>query len=79
MNALAFFLFPIALLPVGLAFWGRYVFESETVFFALLALAGVCGCQVYWIALESAVKTALTRREAILNELGRSDGPLSLT
>lgn len=79
MNALTFFLFPIALLPVALAYWARYVFESEIVFFALLVLAALLGVQVYWIALESAVKTALVRREAILNELGRSDGPLSIT
>jgi ABC-2 type transport system permease protein len=78
MNALTFFLFPIALLPVALAYWGGYVFESEAVFFALLALAAVVAGQVYWISLESSVKTALARREAILNELGRSDGPLSL-
>jgi len=35
------------------------------------------GVVVYWIALESAVKTALQRKESILDELGRSDGPLS--
>ena len=79
MNAFAFFLFPVALLPVALAYWARYVFESEVVFFALLTLAALLAAQVYWVALESAVKTALTRREAILNELGRSDGPLSIT
>jgi hypothetical protein len=77
MNAFAFFLFPLALLPIVLAYWGRYVFDSEIVFFSLLALAGLLGLQVYSIALESAVKTALLRKESILNELGRSDGPLS--
>ncbi len=79
MNAFAFFLFPVALLPIALAYWGRYVFESEVVFFALLALAAAMGAAVYWIALESAVKTALLRKESILNELGRSDGPLSVS
>ena len=77
MNALAFFLFPIALAPIGLAYWGRYIFSSETVFFALLGLAAAVGMVVYWIALDSAVKTALQRKESILDELGRSDGPLS--
>jgi ABC-2 type transport system permease protein len=79
MNALAFFMFPVALLPIGVAYWGRYIFESELIFFGLLAVAAIIGGQVYWIALESAVKTAILRREAILNELGRSDGPLSIT
>jgi len=77
MNALAFFLFPIALAPIGLAYWARYVFSSEVVFFGLLAVAALVGVVVYWIALESAVKTALQRKESILDELGRSDGPLS--
>jgi ABC-2 type transport system permease protein len=77
MNAFAFFLFPIALMPIALSYWARYVFESELVFFVLLALAAVIGMQVYWIALQSAVKTALLRKESILDELGRSDGPLS--
>ena len=79
MNALAFFLFPVALAPIGLAYWGRYIFDSETVFFGLLGVAAVVGAQVYWIALESAVRTALLQKESILNELGRSDGPLALS
>lgn len=78
MNAFAFFLFPVALMPIALAYWARYVFDSEVAFFALLGLAGALGVAVYWIALESAVKTALQRKESILNELGRSDGPLSV-
>lgn len=77
MNAVAFFLFPVALAPIGLAFWARYVFSSEAVFFALLGLAAAVGVVVYWVALDSAVKTALQRKESILDELGRSDGPLS--
>ena len=77
MNALAFFLFPVALLPIMLAYWGRYVFESEVVFFSLLGLAAALGIAVYWIALESAVKTALDRKESILEELSRSEGPVA--
>jgi ABC-2 type transport system permease protein len=78
MNAFAFFLFPVALLPIALAYWARYVFDSELVFFTLLALAAILGAIIYWIALESAVKTAMLRKESILNELGRSDGPLAM-
>lgn len=79
MNAFAFFLFPFALLPIGLAYWARHVFESEAVFFGLLGLAAILGGLVYWVALDSAVRTATLRKESILNELGRSDGPLSLS
>ena len=77
MNAMAFFLFPVALAPIGLAYWARYVFSSETIFFVMLGLAAAVGLVVYWVALDSAVKTALQRKESILDELGRSDGPLS--
>lgn len=77
MNALTFFLFPVALTPIGLAYWARYVFDSEVVFFALLGVAAIVGAVVYWVALDSAVKTALQRKESILEELGRSAGPLS--
>jgi ABC-2 type transport system permease protein len=77
MNAFAFFLFPVALMPIGLAYWGRYVFDSEAVFFGLLGVAAVCGMVLYLIALESAVKTALLKKEEILAELGRGEGPLS--
>ena len=79
MNAFAFFLFPVALLPIALAYWARYVFDSEVVFFGLLGLAAILGMVVYWIALESAVRTALVRKESILSELGRSDGPLQIS
>jgi ABC-2 type transport system permease protein len=78
MNAFAFFLFPVALMPIALAYWARYVFDSEVIFFSMLALAAVLGAVVYWIALESAIRTALLRKESILSELGRSDGPLSV-
>ncbi len=76
LNALVFLFFPIALLPIGLAYWARYVFESEPVFFALLALAAIVGGVFYWIAMDSAVGTALRNREKILAELSRGDGPL---
>ena len=70
--------FPIVLLPVGLAYWARYVFGGEVIFFALLALAAVLGAPLYWIALGSSVEAAILRRERILTELAKSDGPLSI-
>jgi len=36
------------------------------------AIAGV----FYWLAMESAVKAASTRRQSILEELSRGDGPV---
>jgi hypothetical protein len=46
------------------------------VFAVVLAISGVIGGVFYWIALESAVKTAGSERERIVQELSQSDGPV---
>ncbi len=71
-----FLLYPIALLPVGLAYLARYAFDSQTVFYILLALAGALGIGIYYMALESSVSTAYKRREIILAALSRGEGPM---
>lgn len=76
MQALLFFLYPLALLPVALAFWARYVFESEGAFYLVLGLAAVIGAVFYWIAMDSAAHAAVRRRELIMTELSRGVGPV---
>jgi ABC-2 type transport system permease protein len=71
-----FLVYPFALMPVGLAYLARYAFESAVVFAVVLAISGVIGGVFYWIALESAVKTAGSERERIVQELSQSDGPV---
>ena len=70
---------PLILSPVAIAYWARSVFDSESIFFALLALAALVGAVLYWIAIESATSTISLRRELILTELSRGDGPVSIT
>ena len=77
MQALIFLFYPIALLPVFLAFWARQVFQSEIFFSAILAFAAVLGAVVYWISMDSAVNTVVQRREKILMELTRGEGPVA--
>jgi ABC-2 type transport system permease protein len=77
MQALIFLFYPIALLPVTLAFWARAVFDSQLIFGLLLTFAAVLGVVVYWIAMESAVGAAVERREKLLMELSRSEGPVA--
>jgi len=77
MQALIFLFYPIALLPVFLAFWAQYVFGSQLIFIVILCFAAVLGAVVYWIAMESAVTTAVERREKIVMELSRSEGPVA--
>jgi ABC-2 type transport system permease protein len=77
MQALIFVFYPIALLPVFLAFWAEYVFHSQLIFALIMCFAAILGTVVYWIALESAVGAAVQRREKMLMELSRSEGPVA--
>jgi len=77
MQALIFLFYPIALLPVTLAFWARAVFDSQLIFVLILTFAGILGVVVYWIAMDSAVSAAVQRREKLLMELSRSEGPVA--
>jgi len=75
-QGVLFLLYPIALLPVFLAYLARYAFDNQIVFYTILAFAAALGVVVYWIAMESAVSAARKRRETILAELSRGEGPM---
>ncbi|MEO8597930.1 MAG: hypothetical protein ABI759_31710 [Candidatus Solibacter sp.] len=76
-QALVMLLYPLSLLPVLLAYLARYGFQSEIAFYAVLAFAAAVGAALYWIALESAVTTALKHRERIVRDLSGNDGPVA--
>ena len=76
-QALVLMLYPLVLLPVILAYIARYAFESDAAFSLVLSIAAAIAAIFYWIAMESAVKAASTRRQSILEELSRGDGPVS--
>ena len=78
MQALSIWTAPLVLLPIGLAYWARAVFENEIVFAGILAIAAVVGGIFYKVGLDSAVATAGQKREAMLMQLSRSEGPLSI-
>lgn len=79
MQALSIWTAPLLLLPIGLAYWARAVFESEIVFSGVLLIAAIVGAIFYWVGLDSAVTAASRGRESMLMQLSRSDGPLSIT
>jgi ABC-2 type transport system permease protein len=79
MQALTILAAPVLLLPLVLAYWARWFFENEIVFAGLVLASAIIGSIFYWVGLDSAVNTANARREAMLTELSRSDGPLSTT
>jgi ABC-2 type transport system permease protein len=76
-QALVFLLYPLALIPVGLAYLARYAFDSTWVFYGTLGLAAVIGGIVYWVAMDSAVTTGLARRERIIADLSGPEGPVA--
>ncbi len=78
MQALTIWSAPFLLFPVALAYWCRWFFENELVFAGVMAMAALIGAVFYWVALDSAVKTANDRRESILLALTDSEGPLSV-
>jgi len=77
LNMVLFLVFPVVLLPVGLAFWARYALDSEAAFFWCLALALGIGMILYWVALDSAAQKAVREQEKIITELSRGEGPMS--
>ncbi|MCL5745583.1 MAG: hypothetical protein M1541_16945, partial [Acidobacteria bacterium] len=76
-QAVLFLAFPLALLPVFLAYLARTVLDSEAAFWGLLAFAGLLGGVVYAIAMESAVTAARSRREMLIMEMATGEGPIA--
>ena len=75
-QALIMLLYPLSLLPVLLAYVARYAFASDIAFYLVLGFAGLVGGALYWIAMESAVSTAIKHRERIIHDLSNADGPI---
>jgi ABC-2 type transport system permease protein len=69
-------IFPALIAPISLAYLARYAFNSQAAFFAVLAFDALAGMAVYHVALDSAVRTAESRKEDILATLGRTSGPI---
>ena len=76
-QGLIFIFYPLALLPVFLAYLGRYAFDSELAFVLILGLAAALGGVLYWIALDSAVSTTAKERERLIADLSRGEGPVA--
>lgn len=79
MQALTILAAPFLLLPLALAYWARWFFGNQLVFAGILLIAAIVGAIFYGVGLASAVESAQACRENMLQELSRSDGPLSVT
>ena len=76
MQAFLLLLYPVALIPVLLAYVARYAFSSQAAFALALGFAAAIGGVLYKIGLDSAISAATTHREHLLGELSKGDGPL---
>jgi ABC-2 type transport system permease protein len=64
-------------IPIALAYGAQYAFDSRIAFYLVLALDFGIAAILYWLGLESAVETAVTRKEAIITTLSQGQGPVA--
>jgi ABC-2 type transport system permease protein len=76
-QAILFLIWPVAFVPVGLAYLARYAFSSEAAFFGILAMDAALGAVVYKLSLDSAVAAADRLKEQMVAALSRGDGPIT--
>jgi ABC-2 type transport system permease protein len=78
-QAMLLVIYPIALLPAGLAYLARYAFEAhpDLAFFGVLAFDAAVGMVLYRVALDSSVQAAERRKEEIIAALSSGDGPIA--
>ncbi|MBM3774490.1 MAG: hypothetical protein FJW37_04925 [Acidobacteria bacterium] len=75
-QALLFVLYPVALAPVFLAYLARHLTGRQPFFYLVLGFGALVGVIVYRLAMESAAETARRRRDILLAELSRGEGPV---
>ena len=76
-QAMLFVIYPVAFLPVSLAYLARYAFNSEFAFYGVLAFDAVVAVVVYKITLDSAVAASHRGRERMIAALSQGDGPIA--
>jgi ABC-2 type transport system permease protein len=76
MQAMLMVAFPVALIPVALAYLARYAFNAEWAFFGVLFGGVVLGGLIYSYSMSSAVQAAEQRKEQIIRALAQGEGPI---
>jgi ABC-2 type transport system permease protein len=77
--AMLFILYPLASIPISLAYLARWAFDSSVAFYLGLAIAAGIGAAVYWVATDSALEVSNNRREQLLAALSKHDSPISVS
>jgi ABC-2 type transport system permease protein len=75
--AVQFLLFPLALLPLVLAFVVRYQLQNALLFGAWVGAAGVLGLGLYLFTLQRVSRRGEAGREQFVAQLSQGEGPLA--
>jgi ABC-2 type transport system permease protein len=78
-QAMLVVIYPIAFIPVGLAYGARWALDAhpQWAFFGVLIFDAIAGMIVYRIALDSAVETAERIKEQMIAALSSNEGPIA--
>jgi ABC-2 type transport system permease protein len=78
-QAMLVVIYPVAFIPVGLAYLARWAIDAhpQLAFFGVLAFDAMVGMIVYRIALDSAVETAERIKEQMITALSSNEGPIA--
>jgi ABC-2 type transport system permease protein len=77
MQFLLLLLYPLAAVPILLAYGARFALESDAAFYGALAVDLLIALIVYRVALDAACAAAAARREEMLDALSRNEGPIA--
>ena len=78
-QAMLVIIYPIAFIPVALAYAARWAIDAhpQMAFFGVLLFDAIAGMIVYRIALDSAVETAERIKEQMIVALSTNEGPIA--
>jgi len=75
-QGLLAFLYPVLISPILAAYLARYYWDSVKGFLLLLAMAAAGGVALYGVTLPLAARLGWQRRERLLQDLSRGEGPV---
>jgi ABC-2 type transport system permease protein len=78
-QAMLVIIYPIAFIPVALAYLARWAIDGypQTAFFGVLLFDAIAGLIIYRVALDSAVETAERIKEQMIAALSSAEGPIA--
>lgn len=68
--------YPVLAIPISLAYLARYAFDSQLALYVVLLINAGLASVFYLVALETAEREGLVRRERILTALTAGEGPI---